>query len=188
MAYGPPGEGRFFDFLPRGFGLIEAWQPSFGETLKQAFKGVLARGHGGACLINADSPTLPPSILADAAAKLEERGDHLVLGPSTDGGYYLIGAKRLYSECFDDIPWSTDLVFERTLEKAASIGLKVSLLPTWYDVDDAASLQTLRDELFAGLPFGNPGLPRGEARHTRELLAALGVDAKYQTSEAEFRP
>ncbi len=184
MAYGPPGEGAFFEFLPRGFGLLEAWQPSFGETLKQAFEGVLARGHVCACLINADSPTLPPSILVQAAAKLEEPGERLVLGPSTDGGYYLVGAKRLYSDCFDDIAWSTDLVFEQTLEKAASIGLEVSVLPTWYDVDDSASLAMLRDELFAGLPFGALGQLRGEARHSYDLLASMGVGASYQTSEA----
>ena len=172
MAYGPPGDGGFFDFLPQDFGLIEAWQADFGATLKQAFMGVLAQGHAVACLLNADSPSLPPSIIADAAQRLMEPGDRLVLGPSTDGGYYLIGAKRLVPELFEDIPWSTDQVFERTIARAASLGLAVSLLPTWYDVDDATSLNVLRAELLDGTAFGDSGLVRGEAHYTKALLTS----------------
>ncbi len=173
MAYGPPGEGGFFDFLPDGIGLIEAWQASFGDTLMQAFAGLLDRGHAGACLINADSPTLPPALLAEAARMLLAPGERVVLGPSTDGGYYLIGARRLHADLFEGISWSTAAVFEQTLDRAARIGLDVCVLPVWYDVDDAASLDTLRAELFDGMPFGAPDLRGGEARHTREMLAAI---------------
>lgn len=174
MAYGPPGEGSFFDFLPEDIGLVEAWRDTFGDTLAQAFGGVLRRGHASACLLNADSPTLPPSILAEAAAMLEAPGERLVLGPSTDGGYYLIGARRLHPELFSGIAWSTAVVFEQTLDRAARLGLDVCVLPAWYDVDDPASLAILRGELFEGLAYGPAGPRRGEARHSRAVLEGAG--------------
>ncbi len=173
MAYGPPGEDSFFDFLPDGVGLVEAWRDTFGDTLAQAFAGVMRRGHTAACLVNADSPTLPPAVLAEAALMLQAPGERLVLGPSTDGGYYLIGARRLYPKLFSDIAWSTAAVFEQTLDRAAGLGLDVCVLPAWYDVDDSASLDILRGELFGGMPFGPPGLRRGEAKHSREVLAEV---------------
>ena len=174
MAYGPPGEGSFFDFLPEDIGLVEAWREGFGDTLAQAFTGVLRQGHAATCLLNADSPTLPPSLLVDAAAILRGPGERLVLGPSTDGGYYLIGARRLHPELFSGIAWSTAAVFEQTLDRATRLGLDVRVLPLWYDVDDAASLDILRGELFADTPFGPEHLKRGEARHSREVLANIG--------------
>ena len=178
MAYGPPGDGGFFDFLPDGFGLIEAWQPDFGATLMQAFDGVVARGHACACLINADSPTLPPALLAQAATALLAGGERLVLGPSNDGGYYLIGARRLYPALFQGIAWSTAIVFEQTMEQARRIGLDVTVLPTWYDVDDGPSLDTLRAELVGGVAFGPPNLARGAARHTCALLSELAAEGR----------
>ena len=63
MAYGPPGEGAFFDFLPPSIGLFEAWCPTFGETLVAAIDALFERGHDAACLLNADSPTLPTPFL-----------------------------------------------------------------------------------------------------------------------------
>ena len=177
MAFGPPGEGSFFDFLPSGFGLVEAWQPSFGETLVQAFEGVTAKGHGCACLLNADSPTLPPALLARAATSLLDAGERVVLGPSADGGYYLLGAKRLHHDLFRDIAWSTNVVFEQTIDRAARLGLDVVVLPDWYDVDDAESFSILRSELFGGGAYGSSGLPRGAATHTSSMLMSLGLNS-----------
>ena len=69
MAYGPPGESSFFDFRPEDIGLVEAWRDTFGDTLAQAFAGVLRRGHASACLLNADSPTLPPTSNVDSGKR-----------------------------------------------------------------------------------------------------------------------
>ena len=171
MAYGPPGEGAFFDMLPPGLGRFEAWLPRFGDTLASTIESLFERGHASACLLNADSPTLPPAILLEAARVLGEPGERAVLGPSTDGGYYLLGLKGTHARLFEDITWSTEHVARETLDRANEIGLPVHMLPQWYDVDDAASLATLRGELLEGRPFG--ALRSAEARHTRDLLAAL---------------
>ena len=172
FAYGPPGEAAFFDFRPRELGLFEAWRPGFGATLAFTIETLLERGHASACVLNADSPTLSPGLLTEAARALEAPGARAVLGPSIDGGYYLLGMTRLHRRLFEDIDWSTARVAHQTLERAAEIGLDVHVLPEWYDVDDAASLDILRGELFHDVPFSADRVA-GPARHTRALLTSL---------------
>ncbi len=169
FAYGPPGAADFFAFRPPGIALFEAWQPSFGATLAFTIEMLLARGHASACVLNADSPTLPPTLLTEAAERLAAPGERIVLGPSTDGGYYLLGMTRLHARLFEDIDWSTERVAGQTLERAAEIGLEVHVLPHWYDVDDATSLAILRGELLGGMAFSG-SLASAPARHSRALL------------------
>lgn len=120
----------------------------FGERLLQGARDLLAAGHGGAILINSDSPTLPGSILREAAEAVG-RGGNVVLSPAADGGYTLIGVSMPHARLFADIPWSTGDVYRLTRERAHEIGLPVIDVPGWYDVDDAASLGVLEAE-FSG--------------------------------------
>ena len=173
MAFGPPDDAGFFDMLPQGIGLFEAWCPTFGETLSGALHSVLSRGHETACVLNADSPTLPISILIEASQRLAAPGERIVLGPSTDGGYYLLGLKTIHERLFQEIAWSTEIVFSQTLQRAEEIGVEVELLPEWYDVDDESSLMMLRRELFDDIAFGPPDLKRSAALHTRALLGSV---------------
>jgi len=69
------------------------------------------------------------------------------IGPSRDGGYYLIAMSRYSEEVFKDIPWSTNTVFKKTLEKAKKAGLLPAFLPEWYDVDESDDLKTLRENM-----------------------------------------
>jgi glycosyltransferase A (GT-A) superfamily protein (DUF2064 family) len=71
----------------------------------------------------------------------------VVLGPSDDGGYYLIGLKQMHHRLFEEIDWSTERVLAQTLKRAAEIGVEVHQLPSGFDVDDRASLRRLCDEL-----------------------------------------
>ena len=87
-------------------------------------------------VLNSDSPTLPTAFLVETAEMLARPGERAVLGPSSDGGYYLLGLKTAHRRLFDDIAWSTERVAEQTLERAREIGLDVHMLPVWYDVDD----------------------------------------------------
>ena len=147
MAYGPPGSQSFFRETLPAVGLIEAWQPNFGDCLLLSIRGVLERGHGSAVVLNSDSPTLPTSLLVETAEMLARPGDRAVLGPSSDGGYYLLGLKRAHERMFEDIAWSTERVAEQTLARAKEIDLPVHILPAWYDVDDVESLRMLLAEL-----------------------------------------
>src|ERR1700740_507742 len=102
-AYGPPGSEDFFRrTLPGAIGLIEAWLPNFGDCLLHTIEQILTRGHGSAGVLNADSPPLPTSFLIETAAVLARPGDRAVLGPSADGGYYLLGLKTAHRRLFED--------------------------------------------------------------------------------------
>jgi rSAM/selenodomain-associated transferase 1 len=173
IAYAPAGSEAFFRaHLPASFGLIETGAPTLGDCLHHAAATLLAARHDAVCLINSDSPTLPVGYLVTAATALAAAGDRLVLGPSTDGGYYLIGMKRVHAGLFEDIAWSTDRVLAQTLERAEALGLPVLVLPTWYDVDAAGTLQALIDEALDGKAFRSVGAP-APAAWTRACLGVL---------------
>jgi hypothetical protein len=118
----------------------------FGRCLLHAMRDMLARGHEAACVLSSDSPTIPTARLVQAAEILRAPGERAVLGPADDGGYYLLGLKASHAALFTDIAWSTASVADQTRERARGIGLPLTELETWYDVDDVASLGTLLGE------------------------------------------
>ena len=150
-VYTPVGaEDAYADILPQRFELVPQRGDLFGERLTLAAEDLLQLGFAGVCLIDSDSPTVPDSAYRDAVRRLAEPGDRMVIGPSDDGGYYLIGLKAAHWRVFEEIDWSTERVFEQTVARAEEIGLAVEQLPTWYDVDDRATLRRLCDELLGG--------------------------------------
>ena len=170
LVYTPIGSKFAFDgILPDGFKLLPHRGESFGDRLCNAIEDLLRSAYDSVCLINSDSPTLPQSVYDEAIKSLSRPGDRVVLGPADDGGYYLIGLKRVHSNLFDRIAWSTPTVLADTIERAAEIGVSVELLPRWYDVDDGASLNLLCEELFS-MHSPDGAYP---AHHTREFLASL---------------
>ena len=174
MAYAPTGSQPFFRaHLPDSIGLLETVAPTLGECLSHASAMFLAAGHAAACLINSDSPTLPVDYLIAAATALAAPGDRVVLGPSTDGGYYLIGLKRPHAELFENIAWSTDQVLVQTRMRAMALGLPIVELPMWYDVDDAEALLLLLDELLSGRGFREVVSDPTRAFWTRGYLSTL---------------
>jgi rSAM/selenodomain-associated transferase 1 len=174
-VYAPrDGEVALRALLPPAFGLVLQEGADLGVALAGAVRHFLEAAHDCVVLVNGDSPTLPTRFLVEAIALLRRPGDRVVLGPATDGGYYLIGLKRDHPALFRDIPWSTPEVCRLTQARAGEIGLEAAALPVWYDVDDAESLACLAAEL-AGTtpPFAGPGLTGGPARATRACLASL---------------
>jgi uncharacterized protein len=173
IAFGPTGTEEFFRRILPTVRLIEASQTDFGDCLFTATKALLAHGHASAVVLNSDSPTLPPALLVETARVLACPGDRAVLGPSTDGGYYLLGLKAPHRRLFEEVSWSSERVARQTLQRAAEIALDVHILPAWYDVDDAASLRMLKAELCDGFAIRGGGLAPHRAPHTRKLLAKL---------------
>ena len=173
VAYGPPGTGHFFrETLSERIGLIDAWLPNFGECLLLTIEEIFRRGHTSAVVLNSDSPTLPTQLLVDTADLLAQPGERAVLGPSSDGGYYLLGLKNVHRRMFEDIAWSTERVGQQTLARAREIDLDVHVLPTWYDVDDADALRALYGELLGRSP-ARTSLAPYRAPHTAALMADL---------------
>jgi uncharacterized protein len=176
VAFGPPEAAGFFTaVLAPDIGLIDAWHADFGDCLFTAIVQLFERGHCAAIVLNSDSPTLPTSLLVEAAEALARPGDRAVLGPSSDGGYYLLGLKAPHRRLFDDVAWSSELVAEQTRARAAEIGLPVEVLAEWYDVDDASSLRTLCAELEQADATGG-ALSRHAAHHTHRLIRRLSAE------------
>jgi rSAM/selenodomain-associated transferase 1 len=182
IAYAPAGAESWFDgHLAEGTGLLLADGSlpgpqdvqGFGRCLLHAAQAMLGSGYAATCLLNSDSPTLPTEFLAQAAAAVLTPGERVVLGPAEDGGYYLLGMQRPHAHLFADIAWSTDAVAEATRARAASLGLEVVMLPTWYDVDDAASLTRLLAEAADDAP--RTSLPAYPAPATRNWIAHSGL-------------
>jgi uncharacterized protein len=167
-VYTPIGaESVYIGILPVEFGLLPQRGNGFGERLALAAEDLFKCGFASVCLIDSDSPTVPSDVYAEAVELLANPNDRVVLGPSDDGGYYLIGLKQNQPELFQQIDWSTERVLEQTKERARELNLEVFLLPTGYDVDDAAALQRLSEELLSGKSSTDV------APSTREFLAAL---------------
>jgi uncharacterized protein len=167
VAYTPVGdEAAFEGLLPPGFQLLRQRGEGFGERLLYVCEDLFSCGFSAVCLIDSDSPTMPQEALQQAVESLSREGDRMVIGGSDDGGYYLIGVKRVHPQLFERVDWSTDRVFAQTLERASEIAIETELLPAWYDVDDAATLERLRLELAADVTAGY------DAKHTRAYLAA----------------
>jgi hypothetical protein len=175
-VYTPLGsEKALRALLPPDFRLLPQSDGDLGARLLNATRDLLAAGHSGAILVNSDSPTLPVSILADAVRALHE-GDVAVLGPALDGGYTLIGLRKPYAHLFTGIPWSTPQVYRLTMERAGDIGLPVTSVAQWYDIDDEYTLRLLQAELGGErLEFATPGLVGAGARCTRQFFATRSV-------------
>jgi rSAM/selenodomain-associated transferase 1 len=136
-----------------------------GQRMAAFFSAQFQAGAAKVVLVGTDSPTLPLSFIAQAFQQLDRA--ELVLGPATDGGYYLIGCKEPLPPIFKGIAWGTSAVLGETVGRLPDSRWQLALLPPWYDVDTVADWQMLRGHLAALRRAGvDPGLP-----HTEALIA-----------------
>lgn len=152
------------DFFRKGFPGIKTFPQvgeDLGERLKKAFETVFALGFESAAAIGTDSPDLPLSHLQEPFRLLDEEDADVVFGPAADGGYYLVALGSFCPGLFRDIPWSTNLVLEKSMEAATSLGLKMECLPVWHDMDTV-------DDLKRFLASGNPEYAPRTLRFLRE--------------------
>lgn len=116
-----------------------------GQRMQTAFEEMFAIGCEACCIIGSDAPDLPVSYLFEAYRLLETQPVDVVLGPSKDGGYYLLGLRQLRAQLFMNIPWSSASVLERSLAAASDSGLTTALLPEWQDIDTAEDLLAFQE-------------------------------------------
>jgi rSAM/selenodomain-associated transferase 1 len=147
IAYTPEDAQAEVAALAPGFALVAQRGPDLGARLYATLGSLLGAGHRAAIAVDSDTPTLPLDFLQRAVDLLSRPGPDVVLGPTEDGGYYLIGVRAAHRELFEDVPWSTSVVLEVTLRRAANAGLETASLPTWFDVDTAEDLERLRASL-----------------------------------------
>jgi rSAM/selenodomain-associated transferase 1 len=175
ISYTPIGEESSFEgTLPPGALLLAQRGNGFGERLLRTTEDLFACGFSSVCLVDSDSPTVPTRAFVRAAEELAAPGDRVVLGPSDDGGYYLLGLNQRHNYLFEDISWSTAAVARQTRERAEQVGLPVISLQTWYDVDEEVSLKRLRRELFSRGVEASHQLSGYPAPYTRAYLQQIG--------------
>ena len=143
-----------------------------GERLTSATQWAAEHGYTKILLVGSDSPTLPISYVSQALTLLDTRD--VAIGPSTDGGYYLIGFSAANVALtvpfvFEDIAWSTADVFQQTVARIRSVKATVGLLPPWYDIDTAEDLAFLYAHISAMRLAGD----MVQAVRTESLLTEL---------------
>jgi uncharacterized protein len=176
-VYTPTGtEASYNKILPPDFFLIPQRGVAFGERLALAAEDLFKAGFQSVCLINSDSPTIPASSFVEAAHVLAKPGDRVVLGPTDDGGYFLIGLKKLHPRLFEEIDWSTERVFAQTVERAAQSGVTIHKLPAGYDIDDRATLRRLCDELLADQTRSTTDLAPSSRKLLSDVVKKEGRD------------
>lgn len=162
VIYLPEEERGYFHQLAPDFALHPQRGDDLGARLDNLLRDALANGARYAVVMDSDSPTLPAGCVEEAYTKLEAGAD-VVFGPCDDGGYYLVGVTRPQPRLLREVAMSTTTVLADSLAIADSLGLKVAILPTWYDVDTGAELDRLQAELAQ--------LSGETAQHTRRWLA-----------------
>jgi hypothetical protein len=172
-AYTPIGtEPELAELLPAEFKMLAQRHGDLGSRLSGVAEDLFSLGFSAVCMVDSDSPTLPLKNLRATAATLKEGTDRMVIGPCTDGGYYLLGMSRCYANLFEEIDWSTSSVYRQTISRSKEIGLPMVELPVWYDVDDEDSLNRLLSELFP--EWSMEKVPQGApAPNTKEFLRRL---------------
>ena len=148
-----------FEWVPQPAG-------SLGRRLETLVEWGRRRGCQRLVSLGSDSPSLPVAYIDQALDLLASH--QVVLGPCTDGGYYLIGQQAAEGGLFANIAWSTGAVLDQTIERLGDRSL--GLLPVWYDVDTPAAAGFLKIHLNALARAGS-----NQGRHSRRVLEGLDL-------------
>jgi rSAM/selenodomain-associated transferase 1 len=135
--------GDVTKLLPTGIPLIPQRGGDLGERLYTIFNEMMEHGYKRVVVIGSDSPDIPLEYIGKAVRLLCENPGRIVLGPTEDGGYYLIGMDRASKAPFEGISWGSDTVLSDTLAQCKRDGIETSLLPMWRDVDRIEDLEPL---------------------------------------------
>lgn len=150
IAYAPATATSYFTQLAPNFGLIAQRGENLGQRLDSVISEQFQAGFDAVVAINSDSPTLPSHLVVEAFSQLHSGEVEAVFGPCEDGGYYLIGLCAPQPRLVRDVQMSTSHVLADTLMIAEELGLRVHLLPSWYDVDTKDELTKLQREIQSG--------------------------------------
>lgn len=142
----PPLPDGELDAVPSGVDVHVQAGDGLGARMEQAFRETLEGGYGRVIVMGSDHPTLPRSFLRRADQALQNPAS-LCIGPTEDGGFYLLGMSAFYPQLFDDMSYSHSEVCADTLARAGRTGADVTVLPQWYDVDRPHDLDRLLTDL-----------------------------------------
>lgn len=146
LAGAPTPDHPFFGAMNTRF-KIPIWEQvgdDLGARMSHAFQTALGTPYQSAVIIGTDIPGITAQLISSAMKSLQDHD--VILGPTEDGGYYLIGLRSPTPHLFENIPWSTDAVFSLTREKAKSLNLSLRVLPMLRDLDTIDDLQAFIQE------------------------------------------
>ncbi|MDP6685636.1 MAG: TIGR04282 family arsenosugar biosynthesis glycosyltransferase, partial [Candidatus Omnitrophota bacterium] len=140
----PPDKKQdILDWIGGGIELCHQVKGDLGVRLSNAFQSIFKNGAKRVVVIGSDSPTIDVRVIKKAFIELKTKD--CVIGPSKDGGYYLLGLSSYHKEIFQGISWSTDKVFKETLDRLNASGLSLSTLEEGFDIDTVEDLELIKD-------------------------------------------
>jgi rSAM/selenodomain-associated transferase 1 len=161
LAFTPDDARPLMEGLaPPCFQLFPQRGEDLGARMQAVFATVFAIGHANLLLIGGDLPPVPVSFFEEAYGFLKAADRRVVLGPSRDGGYYLVGCNQPTPQLFEGMSWSHDEVLAQTRARLTSLGIHYHLLPTWMDIDTPDDLRYLRSALSPALERAMPNTLR----------------------------
>jgi glycosyltransferase A (GT-A) superfamily protein (DUF2064 family) len=161
----------FADLVPGGASVHLQRGDGLGARMHHAFLDAFAAGYERVAVIGTDHPTLPLDFVA-LTFEMLKTPRRIVIGPSEDGGYYLMGLNEVYADLFD-MDYSHAAVFDDTLRVAAATSAETVVLPPWYDVDTPGDLRRLAADLREQAASMQAAGAKALTRKTNEALARL---------------
>lgn len=162
----PPLPNERPDWLPVSMELFEQRGASLGARMCKALRETFEEAYHRVCILGTDHPTLPLAFVRQAFSALDAPRS-VCIGPSEDGGYYLLGMNAFYPQLFEGMTYSHDDVFSDTLARVETTDAQLTVLPRWYDVDTPTMLRRMVDDL------KEEGVT---APHTQSLVETLNLE------------
>lgn len=159
LAWDGEGDPSYLKSIAEDFMFYQQWSGDLGERMHHAFEHAYRQGASKIVIIGSDAPTLPSEFIKGAFDRLDQYD--VVIGPSDDGGYYLVGLKTPDEHLFVDTEWSVSTTRDQTLLQIKKSGKTVCMLPQWFDVDTKEDLDKLQESLARDWGVG---------AHTRKAL------------------
>ena len=166
IACHPSVKHPFYEEAQKRFSLslIAQGAGDLGDRMRRVISQLKSAGYDEIVVLGSDSPSIPVRMIDDSFERLKK--SDLVIGPSIDGGYYLIGFSGEIPPIFDGINWGTESVFSETLENLKASKTSYSILPYWYDVDTIKELRFLEIHLAS--------LEKEICKETRKVFCDIG--------------
>ncbi len=142
----PKSEPLLRELVPQSFKLFPQRGETHGDVLSKATEDLFSRGFPSVCLINSNTPTVPRATFEYAIESLSGSGDRIVVGALERGGYYLIGVKQAHRDLFEGLSSTANIVVH-VKARTAAMGVRIEMLPPWYEVTDARGLNRLCKEV-----------------------------------------
>lgn len=151
--------------LPERVSVFEQRGAGLGPRMQQAFREVFDAGYENAAIVGTDHPTLPVSFVRQSFIALQADRS-ICIGPSEDGGFYLLGMNVFYPQLFEGMSYSHDNVFTETLARVEGTDARLTVMPRWYDVDTPDTLGRMVKDVQHS---------KSEVPHTRTAIERLGL-------------